>query len=177
MTRAIARLRFRSGGDRHDQRGMSLIEVLIVVAILGMMALIGTPAMEIWLERYRARTAAQEIATSIQLQRMRAVSRNRDHSIQFDERSRAYELFEGDPDTGTPLTPEPITLPEGVSFGVASGDPIEFASDLLTFHPDGSINTRNAVVESLFLENNLGDSFEVTVNLTTGRVEVIKDLN
>lgn len=156
---------------------MTLIEVLIVLALLGMMALIGAPAMEIWLERYRVRTAAQEIATSIQLQRMRAVSRNRDHSIQFDENNRTFDLFEGDPGTGTRLSPEPMVLPTGVRFDVEGGDPIEFTDDVLTFHPDGSINTRNAVVESLFLENDLGDSFEVTVNLTTGRVTVVKDLN
>ena len=176
MTYAVSRLRTGPGSALGQQRGMTLIEIVIVLALLGLMAMIGTPAMELWLERYRVRTAAQEIATSIQLQRMRAVSRNRDHSIQFDTVARTYDLFEGDPGTGVRLTPLPMSLPMGVEFNVEAGDPVEFANDRLTFHPDGSINTRNAVVESLFLENGLGDTFEITVNLTTGRVTIIKTL-
>lgn len=161
------------------ETGFSLIELLVVIALLGMVVLVGMPAMQDWLERYRVRTAAQNLAASIQLQRMRAVSRNREFRIEFDQTNRNYTLFESDGAGGwTQVQAAANVLPMGVTFTGGAGDPIEPAfggdADVLVFHPDGSVNDRLAQTDTIWMTNAIGDSFQITVNQVTGRVEVVE---
>ncbi|MGD8330915.1 MAG: GspH/FimT family protein [Acidobacteriota bacterium] len=178
ITRA-ARCLPRQGDDRREA-GYSLIEVLVVLALLGLMVLVGLPAMQDWLERYHTRTAAQTLAADMQLQRMRAVSRNATHSIVFDAANGTYTLWEGDPVNGltTQLSPAPITLPFGVTFTDPVDDPIELSwngnDDVAVFHPDGAVNGRLAQEDEITMTNSIGDSFRVTINQVTGRVQVLE---
>ena len=57
-----------------NEVGFSLVEVMVVVALVGLIAAVGLPTMQQWLDRYKVRTAAEQLASLIQLQRMRAVS-------------------------------------------------------------------------------------------------------
>ena len=52
--------------DRRDA-GYSLIELAVVLVLLGLVVMVGMPAMQDWLERYRVRTSAQSIAADLQL--------------------------------------------------------------------------------------------------------------
>lgn len=158
--------------DPHGtNRGFSLIELTVTVAILGLMVTIGFPTMQEWLERYRVRSAATEIASAIQLQRMRAVSQNTEFSISFDAANGTYSLFEGDPSTGTMLDAVARSLPFGVTFQGAD-DAVNTPGDEIIFHPDGSLNDSTAVSDVLTVGNAAGDVFSVTFNRATGRVEV-----
>lgn len=157
------------------QAGFSLVEVSIVVALIGLFAMVGLPTMQEWLERYRVRTAAQEIASHIQLQRMRAVSQNQDFSIDFDQSAGTYALYQGDPATGTLLDAQARGLPNGVTFTGGGGDPLQMPSDELIFHSDGSLNDSTATTDAVFLGNAIGDIFRVDINRATGRVQVAHD--
>jgi len=167
-------------GDDRGEAGYSLIELAVVLVLLGLVVMVGMPAMQDWLERYRVRTAAQALAADIQLQRMRAVSRNATHSIVFDVANGTYTLWEGDPVNGltTQLVPEPITLPFGVTFTDPIDDPIELTwngnDDVAVFHPDGAVNGRLAQEDEITMTNAIGDSFRVTINQVTGRVQVLE---
>ena len=166
--------------EARDQRGFSLIEILVVLVLLGLVVMVGMPAMQDWLERYRVRTAAQSIAADMQLQRMRAVSRNRRFCVQFNQAGGTYTLWDGDPVNGLvqQMVPEPIVLPMGVTFTGGAGDPVEPAwqgnADYAVFHPDGSINDRLAQDDTITLTNAIGDSFRVVINQVTGRVQVLE---
>jgi prepilin-type N-terminal cleavage/methylation domain-containing protein len=164
---------------RAADRGFSLVELIVVLALLGLVVLVGMPALDDWLERYRVRTAAQNLAADMQLQRMRAVSRNREHRITFDQANSRYTLFESDGGGGwNPIDPLPNSLPQGVTFSSTLGDPIQFAfggnPDEAVFHPDGSINDRLAQDDVVFLTNIRGEAFRVLVNQVTGRVQVLE---
>ncbi len=166
--------------DRRGEAGFSLIELSIVLVLLGLIVAMGMPALQDWLERYRVRTAAQTLASDMQLQRMRAVSRNTAHTIVFDAAAGTYLLWEGDPVNGlnTQLVPQPIGLPFGVSFTDPIDDPIELTwsgnVDVAVFHPDGSMNDRLAQDDEITLTNSIGDSFRVMVNQVTGRMVVLE---
>lgn len=166
--------------DRRGEAGFSLIELTVVLLLLGLIVAVGMPALQDWLERYRVRTAAQTLASSMQLQRMRAVSRNTAHTIVFDQVNGTYTLWEGDPVNGltTQLVPQPIGLPFGVSFTDPIDDPIELTwsgnEDVAVFHADGSINNRLAQDDEITLTNSIGDSFRVVMNQVTGRVIVLE---
>jgi len=179
MIMRVAAFYKRIGSRRHDE-GFSLIEVSVVLVVLGLAVAIGMPAMQDWLDRYRVRTAAQNLASDLQLQRMRAVSRNTRHSIVFDVANSTYTLWEGDPVNGltTQLVPEAISLPFGVTFTDPIDDPIELTwggnVDVAVFHPDGAVNGRLAQDDEITLTNNNGFSFRVSMNQVTGRVRVLE---
>jgi prepilin-type N-terminal cleavage/methylation domain-containing protein len=140
-------------GQEHNtsNAGFSLIELTIVVALVGMLAMVGFPTMQDWLDRYRVRTSAEQLASMIQLQRMRAVSQNGDFSIEFDAAAGSYQLYQGTAATGTALNN---------------------AWQLPTFHADGSLNDSTATTDQIFLGNGEGDVFLIAINRATGRVEV-----
>jgi len=164
---------------RAAEQGFSLIELIVVIGLLGLIVLVGMPALDDWLERYRVRSAAQNLAADMQLQRMRAVSRNRQFRIAFDAANSQYTLFESDGGGGwTTIDPTANTLPQGVTFSSTLGDPIQLSfagnPDVAIFHPDGSVNDRLAQDNAVFLTNIRGEAFRVTVNQVTGRVQVLE---
>lgn len=165
MSHAIRNMR------RNSESGFSLIEMLVVIALIGLSVVVGYPTMIEWLERYQVRAAASEIASNIQLQRMRAVSQNLEFSIQFDPDANTYALYQGDdPGTGIMLDVIPRPLPRGVTFSGAD-DPINTASDIIVFHPDGSLNDSTANTDTITVGNEQA-VFQVQINRATGRVEV-----
>jgi prepilin-type N-terminal cleavage/methylation domain-containing protein len=154
-----------------DAAGFSLIEVTVVVGLVGLLAMVGLPSMQQWLDRYTARTAAEQLASLIQLQRMRAVSQNTDFSIDFDADAGTYTLYEGDAATGTALESQAHVLPNGIAFS-GNADPVDVPDDEMIFHADGSLNNSTATIDSIYLSNTLGDVFLLSINRSTGRVQV-----
>lgn len=66
-----------------QQKGFTLVEVMIVVALLGIMTAIATPMITSMLPRYRLRSEARELVINFKKAKMEAVKRNRDVVINF----------------------------------------------------------------------------------------------
>lgn len=83
-----------------DQRGVTLLELLVGVAILAILAAIAAPSMHDWLIRQRVKAAANELITDIQLARTESVTRNKVIRISFDTSSdvTCYTIHTGDND-------------------------------------------------------------------------------
>ena len=61
---------------RHSQTGVSLIELLIGLAIMGLLIMIGLPNMATWLSNSQIRTAGETMLAGLTLARTEAVRRN-----------------------------------------------------------------------------------------------------
>lgn len=60
----------------HAQRGMTLIELIIGMAIVGLLMVLGLPSFGQWLQNSQIRTAAESIQNGLQLAKAEAVRRN-----------------------------------------------------------------------------------------------------
>lgn len=58
-------------------RGFSLVELLVVVAVLGLVLMLGLPNIAIWLQNTQIRNSAEATMTGLQLARAEALRRNR----------------------------------------------------------------------------------------------------
>lgn len=67
---------------RRVPRGMTLVELVIGIAIVGMLMVMGLPSFSGWLQNSQIRTAAESIQNGLQLARAEAVRRNA--TVRFD---------------------------------------------------------------------------------------------
>ncbi len=120
-------------------RGYSLIELLVVLAIMGILSLIAVPWFYKYAQRNKLKSAAFEVQTTLLAARMKAVKRNQPVSVTIDNTS-PIELttIEPPPPAPTPtVVPAHIKLPADAALLFAT--PVA-ASGVVTFSGDGRID-------------------------------------
>ena len=82
-----------------DKMGMTLIELLIVISIIGLLAAIGIPEIGRFSANYRVRSAATDLIQNMRVARAMAIKENREYMIVFDTANQRYLIgFDGDGD-------------------------------------------------------------------------------
>ncbi len=74
------------------QQGFTLIELMIVVAIVGILSVYGVSNFPRWRANIRVNSAAREIASDLQLARMRAIALNTSVQVVFDVNRDTYQV-------------------------------------------------------------------------------------
>ena len=78
--------------QRAQQQGFTLAEVIMVLAIIGILAAIAIPNFLAWQPNLRIKTAARDLYSSMQKARAEAIKTNRDWAIVFDTANNRYVL-------------------------------------------------------------------------------------
>jgi prepilin-type N-terminal cleavage/methylation domain-containing protein len=76
---------------RNDS-GFSVVELVVVIAILGILTTIAVPNFVAWIPKYRVKDAAQDLYSNIQLAKMEAIKRNQNCTVTFDAGADNYQI-------------------------------------------------------------------------------------
>lgn len=159
------------------EKGFTLMEVIIVVAMIGILAAMSLPSLASWLQDARYRETAREMFTMVQQARALSISRNLEYRVRFELDNKRYRLERGNrpANSSDPWTPETdwIAFPAAVVIKrtVACNETGGTAD--FSFNPNGSSNeTHICIMEA---NNPTTRRFRVGIsNWRTGRVTITK---
>ncbi|CAN2040568.1 type IV fimbrial biogenesis protein FimT [Candidatus Magnetomoraceae bacterium gMMP-15] len=77
---------------KKKQAGMTLIELIVVIAILAVLIGVAVPNFMVWLPEYKLKDAARDMLSTMQLARLRAVKENANVIVDFSD-SNQYIAF------------------------------------------------------------------------------------
>lgn len=72
------------------QQGVSLVELMVGIAVVGILLWLGIPSFQLWIQNTQNRTAAESILNGIQMARVEAVRRNT--QVRFNLTSASGEV-------------------------------------------------------------------------------------
>ncbi|MFQ5902195.1 MAG: GspH/FimT family pseudopilin [Candidatus Binatia bacterium] len=115
----------------HGASGFTVIELIVAIAIATIVVAIAIPTWVTWLPTLRLSNAARQVATDLQVARMKAISQNT--AFQVSISSTTYVIQKCTPSCASPTNDSGnITLPEGIT-ATSSATP--------QFQPRGTANS------------------------------------
>lgn len=159
------------------KRGYSLIELIVVLAIMSLLIALVTPSLSQFLKGVELKTTAKKIGGILRYCRSEAVNQGQLVQILFSPASREIKIqlkdisnsYGGGKETSVLI--KSYILPEGIRVERIDSIPEVSPSEmtLFEFYPNGGSNGG-----SLLLENEDRSRFRIEVHFLTGMVKIVK---
>ncbi|MBN1546780.1 MAG: prepilin-type N-terminal cleavage/methylation domain-containing protein [Syntrophaceae bacterium] len=143
-----------------NHKGLSLVELMIIIAIIGILLSVAIPQWQKYTRNSELKTAAREIAGDFFNMKQRAVGETANYRIEFDTNNNSYVMKNAD-------TSSVIGTRNLSDYGAGitiSG--ITFSGHAVDFYSRGTAESGH-----LDLRNSIGSTATITVNIT-GRTHV-----
>ncbi len=150
-----------------NQKGITLAELVIVMAIIAICALLIAPNIGAWLPNYRLRSATRDVVSVLRIAQMKAVANNVKYGVAFDQASGSFQLY---------YFSSGNLFPEGAIYTLPSG--IQFTNITIPINatlgkPYSEFNTNSTASSGIIeLTNPKGSKKKVRLWGTTGRVKI-----
>ena len=153
------------------ESGLSLMEVLVVMGLIGAIALISIPTFLEVVNNYRASTSATEIGVKLRFARNASIKKKKDYTVTINNLSdvtnpNTYTVTDDLQYNGGVLALRKYTLNTGVKIKADSPTSV-------TFKPDGQCSTGFSPSAITVIDPRGNDAYTITV-LKSGAVEVVK---
>lgn len=152
-----------------DEKGLTLVEVSIVLAILSIMAMIAVPQLLKMQPKIELRNAASELSEVMMMARTRAVTERRNYTVNIDLTNDTYAIT---PQGGASLPPIGDTW-KGVDIYNDTSDPSvdPFTADDVIFFPTGAADPVG--YEAVYLRSGqTAERYRVKVLGPTGKMSM-----
>ncbi len=161
-----------------NKRGISSLELAVVLALIAIMATFTIPYLGSWLKHYRVVGAAREITSKIQEARIKAVSDNVEWRVVIDQDNDTFYLQQWDSSSSTWKTEGGVqSFPKNVVFVTGSGGSNASGKIYIRFKPSGTAghntdgsSTYTETDVSVYIKGETTDVYMIETNALTGRV-------
>jgi prepilin-type N-terminal cleavage/methylation domain-containing protein len=143
-----------------NRKGITLIELIVVMVIIAIGALLIAPNIGAWLPHYRIRSAARDLVSTMRVAQLKSISNNLRYQISFDIGNNSYILQYQNTGGAWVNDGTVQTLPTGVQFNTTFGNIASFFQD--------STSTNGNVI----LNNTKGTTKTIQLLGTTGRIKI-----
>ena len=167
-----------------DNKGMTMIELVMVLVVIGIAAAIGFPTFMEQRDKARVKRAGRELVSHFQMARINAMRDGMPWIIAFDTAQKKYAVVHAGVDrlldTDDDITVKEIRLSDygDVSFGIGDGagarpggtepdDGITFSGDRVLFQTSGASTSG-----TVYVVNGKGHTLAVGSIARTGRIKV-----
>jgi type IV fimbrial biogenesis protein FimT len=147
-----------------SRKGVTIIELIVVMVIIAIAAALTIPNIGAWLPNYRLRTAARDIVSTMRAAQMKAVSSNVEYRVKFDAGKASYTL--------EVRTTEGLDtwMPEGAEQKMPTGiqiHEVNLPGNSAEFNPNSTSSPGNVV-----LRNSKEVERRIVLYSATGRIRV-----
>ena len=129
----------RKRGDSNRASGFTLMELIVAIAIASTVMGVAIPSFLSWLPTLRLSSAARQVATDLQVARMKAISQNVKFRISFVGSVPGASTYLLQKDNGGTFVTDsgPFSLPEGITVSALSATS--------EFQPRGTVNSASDI--------------------------------
>jgi prepilin-type N-terminal cleavage/methylation domain-containing protein len=149
-------------------KGVTLVEVLVVISIIGILTAIAAPGINAWVETFKFKNTKREIGITMQLARIKAITSGVEYRVVFDLDAETFCLERGNQADGSDTW-----IPERIVTDVSSWADIAFVNSYTTgkrnkqFNPNGTSSSG-----SIRLNNAKGKKYKITLTPATGYITI-----
>jgi prepilin-type N-terminal cleavage/methylation domain-containing protein len=129
-------------------KGVTLIELVVVMAIVGIMALFMAPAIGEWMDNFRIRQAARDIASTLQQAKMQAISTRQARTVTFTPADGTYQITPGG---------SVMQISRGVTIAAT-----DFTGNAIQFSTTGTSSSPSSTA-GIYINNTKGTQYRVIV--------------
>lgn len=158
-----------------SNKGFTLTELLVIIALTGILAVIAIPSFTGWIVKMRYRESARNIASTLRDARSRAIGKNIEHRVEFDVVNDKYRMTAGNraynSSSFSDVIMDYVQLPSEAK--LKSGPSCDQDTNInIQFNPDGSSGSGGTTSVCVLDVNNV-QKFKIRMaSTTTGRIVI-----